>query len=363
MEEIAMCNRYLLTGIATMIMSFSIIFSASASAVVVGEAPGSENNRTISVVSPPAEESSVQEVPSTANKQEIVKANAIPRNAVIEETTQAKTTQAATSSAGRGVAIMQNGVLQGNTTQTSTAREVIVQTSVAKETITQTSAIRETVAQTSAIRETTTRETIKESTVKETTVKESIARETTVKESTIKESSVKASTIPATTVSTTKESRTSNDGTEKKREIGPGMKLLPTKEETTEAVKEESGNDKIRKELAEYARQFVGLRYRWGGNSLTTGVDCSGLIQQLYKRYGISTGRTSRDQARRGRQVPLSDLKIGDVLVYTKGGYINHVTMYIGNGQLINASSENTGVIISDIGYRTPIKAVRFLDD
>ena len=115
--------------------------------------------------------------------------------------------------------------------------------------------------------------------------------------------------------------------------------------------------------LINFACQFVGNPYVWGGTSLTKGVDCSGYTMQIYAHFGINTGRTSRTQAVTGRQIPISDVKPGDLLFYATRGRIDHVTMYIGNGKLANASSKKTGVIISDISYRQPVKAVRFLPD
>lgn len=143
-----------------------------------------------------------------------------------------------------------------------------------------------------------------------------------------------------------------------KEEIGPGMK------KKEEPVVVETEYDKLRKDIVAFALQHVGLRYQWGGTNLSRAVDCSGLTSEVYKRFGINIGRTSRDQARLGRAIPMNEIKPGDLLIYTDlTGYINHVTMYIGNNKLINGSSESTGVIISDIGYRTPLKAVRFIPD
>lgn len=143
-----------------------------------------------------------------------------------------------------------------------------------------------------------------------------------------------------------------------KEEIGPGIK------KKEEPVVVETEYDKLRKDIVAFALQHVGLRYQWGGTNLSRAVDCSGLTSEVYKRFGINIGRTSRDQARLGRAIPMNEIKPGDLLIYTDlTGYINHVTMYIGNNKLINGSSESTGVIISDIGYRTPLKAVRFIPD
>lgn len=158
-----------------------------------------------------------------------------------------------------------------------------------------------------------------------------------------------------------------------KPEVGPGVKKetpAPTTAASTTAPAATAKSsadgkdyDALRQDIVNYAKQFIGIPYVWGGTSLTKGVDCSGYTMQIYAHFGINTGRTSRTQAVTGRQIPISDVKPGDLLFYATRGRIDHVTMYIGNGKLANASSRKTGVIISDISYRQPVKAVRFLPD
>ena len=114
--------------------------------------------------------------------------------------------------------------------------------------------------------------------------------------------------------------------------------------------------------LVQYAKQFIGNPYVWGGTSLTSGADCSGFTQSVFAHFGISTGRSSRDQAARGKAIPVSDVKPGDLLFYASGDYINHVAIYIGGGQIIHSSTPATGICIAPSNYRTPCKAVTFLD-
>ncbi len=113
-----------------------------------------------------------------------------------------------------------------------------------------------------------------------------------------------------------------------------------------------------------YARQFLGRPYAYGGTSLTNGTDCSGFTQGVYAHFGITTGRSSRDQAQNGRSISITAAQPGDLLFYSSGssGYINHVAMYIGNGQIIHAATEATGICTAPYDYRTPCKAVTFLD-
>lgn len=111
-----------------------------------------------------------------------------------------------------------------------------------------------------------------------------------------------------------------------------------------------------------YAKQFLGNPYVYGGTSLTNGTDCSGFTQGVYAHFGITTGRSSRDQAAKGKEISISNVQPGDLLFYASGNYINHVALYIGNGQVIHASNARTGIIISPSNYRTPCKAVTFLE-
>ena len=114
--------------------------------------------------------------------------------------------------------------------------------------------------------------------------------------------------------------------------------------------------------IVAYAKQFLGNPYVYGGTSLTNGADCSGFTQAIYAHFGITTGRSSRDQAAKGREISVSSVQPGDLLFYASDNYINHVAMYIGNGQVIHASNSRTGITISPSNYRTPCKAVTFLD-
>ena len=114
--------------------------------------------------------------------------------------------------------------------------------------------------------------------------------------------------------------------------------------------------------IVAYAKQFLGGKYVYGGTSLTDGVDCSGFVMRVYEYFGYSIGRTSRDQAAKGRSISSSELQPGDLIFYASDGTINHVSMYIGNGEVIHASNSTNGIIISKYNYRTPCKMCTFLD-
>ena len=114
--------------------------------------------------------------------------------------------------------------------------------------------------------------------------------------------------------------------------------------------------------IVAYAKQFLGNPYVYGGTSLTEGADCSGFTMKIFEHFGISTGRSSRDQAAKGKEIPIDSVQPGDLLFYASGDYINHVALYIGGGQIIHASTPKNGIMITTAYYRTPYKAVTFLN-
>ena len=122
-----------------------------------------------------------------------------------------------------------------------------------------------------------------------------------------------------------------------------------------------NGISNTRIDLCQYAKQFVGNPYVWGGTSLTKGADCSGFVQSVFKQFGVSLPRSSRQQVGVGTKISLADAKPGDLIFYAKGGTINHVALYIGDGQVVHASSPKTGIRISNATYRTPAAVKRVL--
>ena len=124
------------------------------------------------------------------------------------------------------------------------------------------------------------------------------------------------------------------------------------------------GVSDVRVDLVEYAKQFVGNRYVWGGTSLTKGADCSGFVLSVFKKYGISLPHHAASQAGYGTKISASELQPGDLVFYGNSrGSINHVGIYIGGGQVVHASNERSGIKISNYTYRTPVKYVRLLQD
>ncbi len=124
------------------------------------------------------------------------------------------------------------------------------------------------------------------------------------------------------------------------------------------------GVSDLRIDIVDYALQFVGNPYVWGGTSLTKGADCSGFTMSVYKHFGISLSHSSRAQANEGDKITADQLQPGDLIFYANSsGTINHVAMYIGNGQVVHASSAKTGIKISNYTYRTPVRYVSILED
>jgi peptidoglycan DL-endopeptidase CwlO len=90
--------------------------------------------------------------------------------------------------------------------------------------------------------------------------------------------------------------------------------------------------------------------YVWGGNNLATGVDCSALVQQIYKQLGITVPRVTYDQAKQGKQVPVNDIRPGDLVFYRPGSRgPEHVGIYVGNGKIVHAANPSLGVITSNL--------------
>lgn len=137
----------------------------------------------------------------------------------------------------------------------------------------------------------------------------------------------------------------------------------------TEAIKfsplEELANQQAsrRNQIVNFALKYVGNPYVWGGTSLTKGADCSGFVQSVLRNYGISLPRTSREQAKVGRAINSSQMRPGDLIFYANSsGTINHVAMYIGNGQIVHAASRRSGIRISTWNYRSPAKIRNVID-
>lgn len=127
----------------------------------------------------------------------------------------------------------------------------------------------------------------------------------------------------------------------------------PKKEEAPKPASSGGGKGQ---DIANYACKFIGNPYVAGGTSLTNGADCSGFVMSVYKNFGINLPRSSYSQSTVGKGVSYSDARPGDVIYY--GG---HVGIYIGNGQIVHASTERTGIKITSATYRSIITVRRIV--
>ena len=107
-------------------------------------------------------------------------------------------------------------------------------------------------------------------------------------------------------------------------------------------------------DVVNYALQFVGNPYVWGGTSLTNGCDCSGFVQQVYAHFGISLSRTTYTQANEGIAVSYSEMQPGDVI-----NYGSHTSIYIGNNMIVHAADESLGIITQSNPAFEPIVTIR----
>ena len=145
-------------------------------------------------------------------------------------------------------------------------------------------------------------------------------------------------------------------------------KIAPEKNKacyyTVTSVKEASVSGLIRTSMVEYAQQFLGNPYVWGGTSLTNGADCSGFVQSIYAQFGYSIPRVAEDQAACATKIPVEDALPGDLIFYQRSdGYIYHVVMSTGDGGTIEAQSSATGIVRSTVNYGNAAWAVRIISD
>lgn len=116
-------------------------------------------------------------------------------------------------------------------------------------------------------------------------------------------------------------------------------------------------------QIVDFARQFIGNPYVWGGTSLTNGADCSGFVQSVYANFGYSLPRTCTPQLNYGYSVSFDELQPGDLIGYAYGGEIGHIAIYAGNGNIVHASDYSTGIIETSMYYGgTPCRATRIVN-
>ena len=132
---------------------------------------------------------------------------------------------------------------------------------------------------------------------------------------------------------------------------------------TLTSVKSGVPGGEVRSSVVEFASQFIGNPYVWGGTSLTNGADCSGFVQSIYKEYGVELPRVAADQAQYGTKIAVEDAQPGDLIFYAKDGYVYHVVIYAGNGKTVEAKGTRYGIVQGNLNTANAVWATRVLDD
>ncbi len=169
------------------------------------------------------------------------------------------------------------------------------------------------------------------------------------------------------------EQETDSDIKEEKEEVKEQTEVIEEEQPVVEEVVEqpveevepvyyltEQTNVELGSQIANFATQYVGNPYVYGGTSLTSGADCSGFVLAVFSNFGISLPRTATDQSYSGTPVSLDYLQLGDLIFYGYGS-ITHVGIYIGNGQIVHAMNEAMGINISSYTFMPIITAVRVI--
>lgn len=158
---------------------------------------------------------------------------------------------------------------------------------------------------------------------------------------------------------------TRDNNVEVRYALNEAIKFTPAKDNGSDSSKNGNSGSKQsrRSQLVNYALQFVGNRYVWGGTSLTNGVDCSGFTMRVMEKFGVSLPHYSGSQAQMGKKVSSANMQPGDLIFYAgSNGKVNHVAIYIGNGRIVHAASRRSGIKTSTWNYRTPVAIRSMLD-
>ena len=127
------------------------------------------------------------------------------------------------------------------------------------------------------------------------------------------------------------------------------------------ARKAEEARVARRQEIADFALQFVGNPYVYGGTSLTNGADCSGFVMSVFAQFGYELPRVAAAQCAASQKKSAEEIEVGDLVFYGDGG-IDHVALYIGDGKIVHASTAATGIKVSDYNYRAPAAVGTFVE-
>ena len=159
---------------------------------------------------------------------------------------------------------------------------------------------------------------------------------------------------------------TRDNNVEVRYALNEAIKFTPAKDSSSGGSSGGSGSStkqSRRSQLVNYALQFVGNRYVWGGTSLTNGVDCAGFTMRGMEKSGVSRPHHSGSQSQMGKKATSATMKPGDLIFYAgSNGKVNHVAIYIGNGRIVHAASRRSGIKTSTWNYRTPVAIRSMLD-
>ncbi len=157
------------------------------------------------------------------------------------------------------------------------------------------------------------------------------------------------------------ETRAAEEAEEEDEDADAGEEDEAEAEEESYNSAESYSDSSKGQQIANYALQFVGNPYVWGGTSLTNGADCSGFVMSVMADCGISVaGRTAAAQSQGGVSVSSDNLQPGDLIFYTHGGSVGHVAIYIGDGRIVHAANSRRGITTDSAFYQTPYKCVRY---
>jgi len=139
--------------------------------------------------------------------------------------------------------------------------------------------------------------------------------------------------------------------------------IQKTIEDVKKKAAEEAEAQRVAKRQAvvDFALQFEGNPYVYGGTSLTNGADCSGFVMSVFANFGYSLPRVAAAQCDASTKKDISQLEPGD-LVFYGNGYVDHVALYIGDGKIIHASGATTGIKISNYDYEQPAAIGTFME-
>lgn len=149
---------------------------------------------------------------------------------------------------------------------------------------------------------------------------------------------------------------------EKRKAEEAARKAEEEKRKAEEAAKKaEEERLAKRQAVVDFALQFEGNPYVYGGTSLTNGADCSGFVMSVFQEFGYELPRVAADQCSAAAAKDVKDIEPGDLVFYGDYG-IDHVALYIGNGEIIHASTSDTGIKISNYDYRQPAAVGTYMD-